>query len=1281
MKKISVVRQNRCDKEMNVLLFGCFFLYFAMQLFIGRTEQQRLVNAVNMLLYLVFVPGFLFRAGYCFGTVSRLRSEEQGRREIGRMALQSYGCYLVLAVASGLLIAGYSYGGALYVTLTFTEIPGIAAVFFAVALAWFASLLFYPKLKALASREKKLFLAAGILALCALLRARGETYALVGALTGADTQPAVPVVPYFAYFLFGLWTEEKKPGFQWKLAGIAAAVTAVSALLYGTPLQSVCRVLISALPVYLVYVVSELLSDVTLRWYAARFVADTVEPVFLVYAAGLLLLRKFGFLAGAGVWKVLAFAVCVIAALYAAVLFFWAFSRIYERLAKLFEERVKHKTACYFLIYTVVFVPLFALAFLAFPVSGRTLLWQADTVSQYYPRAVYFVDYIRDLVSSFLSGNFELPMYDFRLGFGGEVTYSLEPLYFLFALFGREHVEFTYCLLVFLRFYLAGITSSIFCLYFKKDYVTTFVASCVYVFCGFSFFGGARHTMFMIQMILFPLLILAIEEILRKRRWYLCTIFVAVSLLSNYYFLYMSTIGMGIYFLVRFFCREEKEERTVKNFFGRAFTICGSYLLGAAMSCIVLATTFGLYVGSGRSGSAVIQTPSLFFYQQDWLVRLFLTFPTTANSPGQWLKLGFLPIAFLAVVFLFGRKGRKELKLLSVISVILMAFPLFAFIFSGFSTITNRWCYMVALLVAYIVADCLPQMREMTAKDKRLCVAVIGLYGCVVFFGYSHATRYMKLAFVFLAATYAGLMLMQKDSRYVRYVAKQSILILMTVVMVFANGYLLFGADGVVTEYMKPGATQRRAENTPLRAVSELGDDSFYRSATPQLDYSTISSSIMFDYNTISMFNSTLNGSIMEYLEQMGSTGYSVTQLFGLSNRTFLNALAAVKYYAYYDEPARPLPYGYEPVLETELDGKRTTVCENQYALPLGYTYSEAISEEELEQYDVLERQEVLMQRVMLKDADAQGTDGIASTLTPLEYTITETNRLRLTEDGLVAGDLPAEDDSVLAGDDAVADDGAAAAESDAVSNEDATAANSDGAANDNAAADGYFMRLEFEGKPNSETYVVLKNAVLKGNMSEASVTVSFYNEGNKLTYKFRPDDDRYGTRQQDYVFNLGYHENAITSCEIRFSRADTIRCDSMELYAQPMQNYAAYTEALTEDVLEKVEIGTNEITGAISLDEDKYLVLSIPYQNGWTAYVDGEEVGLQRANYMYMALPLSAGEHTVRLTFEIPAVKYALVIMPCSVVLFIGLLVLGHVRRKRAGKKSVTSGNTDAGN
>lgn len=1237
MKKETVVRQNRCDQEMNLILFGCFFLYMALQLFVGNTHRPQLANAMNLALYFVFVPGFTFRLGYCFRQMNTGMPSERGRRRMLMAALRYYVYFFVLAMGQEVVQYGNSAQYSLIRVLSAVTVPSVAAVFFTLAITALLVWVFYEQLAGLIEKPR-LFAAAMVLCvLCAFLRIDGESYAIIAALTGSSEMMTVPGLPYFAFFLAGMWFGKEKPGFLWKLTAVSACATTAALLLYRTPLHDVCRIVISILPVYLVYAAAELLSDVTLRIRMAKLVCETIEPVFWVYSICLFALHYFtADVQGIGIKWSVALAAGMVGAICLSVLLIAASGRLYRVCAKRFAAS-RHKTALYFVLYTAAFAVLMALCFSAFIATGHTLLWEADGVSQYYPRAVYFANYIRELFSGIFSGNFELPMYDFRLGLGGEITYSLEPLYFIFALFGEEHTELAYNVITVLRFYLAGITVSVLFLYFKKEYFSTFIASAVYVFCGFALFGGARHTMFMIAMIMMPLLVIAIEEILRGKRWQLCTVFVAVSLFSNYYYLYMNTLGLAIYFLVRFFCQKEKEKKTVKNFITKGLVVSGSYLLGVAMSCIVLVTTFGLYVGSGRSGGAVIKTPSLFFYNEQWPVRCFLSFLTTANSPGEWMKLGFLPIAFLCVAFLFARKGRKDLKVFSVIGALLMLFPISGFVFSGFSSVINRWCYLIALLVSFIVADVLPDMRRMEKREIRICTGTVAAYGLLAFFGTVLQTRYVKLAFIFLVATFAVVLIGQDKVKKVPEHIKRSLMLILTAVMVFYNGFSLFYMDDVVSEYTVRGEAEKKAKNTPLVAVSELGDDSFYRSAVPRLNYSTISSSIMFDYNSITMFNSTFNGSITEYLESMGSTGYSATQLLGFSNRAFMNELAAVKYYAYYagedgeQAPERTLPYGSEEVLRTKVNGKETVVCENRYALPLGYTYDSVITQAELEQYDVAERQEAMMQSVMLDEKTAASWKELTGEeksrtgqKTPVQITAQTLDFQVKGEKGLTVTD------------------GAWTAECDKAK-----------------------ATLKFESLPHSETYLVLKNAVLEGDMSEEPVNLTFKTEDNKLGYSFRSDDDRYKSGQADYVFNLGYHEDAITSCRLIMERAGEIKFDEMVLYSQPMDDLAQYTQKLTENVLDDVQLGTNTVSGSISLDEDKVLVLSIPYQNGWSAYVDGEKTEIARANYMYMAIPLTAGEHTIELEFAIPGVKYALVIMPSAVVLFIIVNIALYIRKK----------------
>lgn len=1221
MKKVNTVRQNRCDGEMNFLFFGSFFLYTVLQLFTEQFQTFRFANALNLLLYMVFVPGFMFLLGYRFSWNLRTMQTEEAKKSLIGTAGRCYGYFFFLAMGQEMFMRGLPLNYAFTEILTVVYIPPVSAVFFTMALVSVIVWIFFdPISQWMKSGRKKLIVLAVLCLLGAFLWTEQDTYAILAALTGSTLHRAVPGIPYFVFFLLGLWFEEKKPGLDLKLLGIAAAVTVVSAVLYRTPFQVLCRVTISALPVYLIYVVSEELSDLTIRFWAVKFVSTTVERIYLIYTSILFVVLYLGIMNDHN-WKyVLILAGGLFVFLYTAVFLFNRFGSVYEKIAGTFEAKIRHKTAAYFLIYTVAFIVLLALVFFEFIRLDMSFIWVGDGVTQYYPRALYFSQYIRELVKNFLSGNYVLPMYDFTLGFGTEITYSLEPLYFLYALFGEEHIEFTYNLVTLLRFYLSGIAASILMLYFKKGYFAVFLGSVVYVFSGFSLYGGAKHTMFMIPMIMLPLLIIAMEEIIRKRRWYLCTVFVAISLFSNYYYLYMNTIAMGIYFVVRFCCQEEKDNRKFSEFVKRGLVICGSYLLGVGMSCIVLATTFGLYLGSGRSGSFSIHTPSMFFYSMNRLVRTFLTFLTTANSPGDWLKLGYLPIAMLAVVFLFLRKGRKELKIFCAIALAFLAFPAAGFVFSGFSAVINRWCYMVSLLVGFIVAECYEEMLHLKKRDLYVLGATVAIYGFLVFFGdiqITQSTRYTKMAFLFLALTMLVLVFCQDSYKKLGKAAKQCMMFILTAALVFANGYTEFAMNDEIDAYKKNGTTHQTIIDTPLAALDQIEDDGFYRSAVTQLDYLTSSASLLLDFNPITMVNSTLNGSISEYLEKMGCTSYSTTQLMGLGNRTYLNALAAVKYYGRYGGQ-RSLPYGYEEVLKTEVNGRAAKISENQHALPLGYTYAETISQEELEQYDAAERQEVMMQKVVL-GSDADVTEGKAAQLTGKRVEISNYQEKGITYK-----------------------DNAFIAEGDRKK---------------------FRLDLEFEGMKNAETYLVFENAKAVGETDSYDVELTAKANDNKVSYKFQAKNYRYASGQDDYVINLGYYEDALDSCTIWMDAAGSLTFDDFYIYCQPMDRAAEYIEALGEDVLENIVIDTNRVSGTISLTEDKYLVLSIPYQKGWTAYVDGVPVQLQRANYMYMALQLSAGDHTIELTFEIPAVKYALAIMAGSVVLFTGLCLITFIR------------------
>lgn len=62
------------------------------------------------------------------------------------------------------------------------------------------------------------------------------------------------------------------------------------------------------------------------------------------------------------------------------------------------------------------------------------------------------------------------------------------------------------------------------------------------------------------------------------------------------------------------------------------------------------------------------------------------------------------------------------------------------------------------------------------------------------------------------------------------------------------------------------------------------------------------------------------------------------------------------------------IPYGYKKVQETK--NKYYSIYENQYSLPLGYTYDKIVNADRIDQYSAAEKQETTMLAAIVEDKD-----------------------------------------------------------------------------------------------------------------------------------------------------------------------------------------------------------------------------------------------------------------------------------------------------------------------
>ena len=87
------------------------------------------------------------------------------------------------------------------------------------------------------------------------------------------------------------------------------------------------------------------------------------------------------------------------------------------------------------------------------------------------------------------------------------------------------------------------------------------------------------------------------------------------------------------------------------------------------------------------------------------------------------------------------------------------------------------------------------------------------------------------------------------------------------------------------------------------------------------------------------------------------------------------------------------------------------------------------------------------------------------------------------------------------------------------------------------------------------------------------------------------------------------------------------------------------------------------------------YLVLTDTFYPGWKATVDGESVPILQANYLFRAVPISPGRHTVMFEYAPQSFALGLSITAATLVGIVILLMVVAWRVSRGGRCEAGAG------
>ncbi len=112
---------------------------------------------------------------------------------------------------------------------------------------------------------------------------------------------------------------------------------------------------------------------------------------------------------------------------------------------------------------------------------------------------------------------------------------------------------------------------------------------------------------------------------------------------------------------------------------------------------------------------------------------------------------------------------------------------------------------------------------------------------------------------------------------------------------------------------------------------------------------------------------------------------------------------------------------------------------------------------------------------------------------------------------------------------------------------------------------------------------------------------------------------------------------------------------------------YDAAMTAMQSSELNIAEYSDTYVKGYVTAADSQTLFTTIPYDTGWTVYVDGEKVEYESFEDSFILVKLEAGDHTVEFRYEPRGVKIGAVISAAALAAFVLLQILEAKRKNRA--------------
>ena len=893
------------------------------------------------------------------------------------------------------------------------------------------------------------------------------------------------------------------------------------------------------------------------------------------------------------------------------------------------------RNRAYFLSFLLPVIILFAsyIQFNVWPFGERSVL-SLDLNAQY----VYYYDYMYDV----FAGEESL-FYSWSRNLSGEFAgiigyYLASPFNFLVWLWDRSWITEGLLTMMLAK---AGSCGLAMCFLLKKhrnySNVTSLLFSVMFALCGF-FVVQTMDPMWLDGLIALPLVVMGVERVCDKRRFKLYVLSLVYVFVANFYIGYMVGIFSALY-MFYYLASGKSSNKNMREYFGAMMMYGCASVSAILMSCFMLLPVYK----SLSNGKFTFSKPDFSLVENfdisDIFIKLFPgTYDTVRMEGMPALYAGTLALVCAVIYFISRRISARErisgAVLVGVLVLCMYIRPIDMLWHGGQmpNWLPYRYSFVISFLIVLFGAQVFDKLKNIRPKSIGAAFAV--LLAMLLFADHNNDSEFydavltIGIPLVVLAVICIALYAFRKYAASSN--AKKLFVLLVCAECLLNTSMSLHQMHEDIVFSTRASYRFDIPETRKVTEEVQQLDDSFYR--MEKTFHRCVNDPIALQMYGMSHSSSTLNSKAIMLLKQLGLVSREhYTRYDGSTVLT--DDIFGVKYVLAKDEKTLPYTDTLDVSYQPEREENRISVYTNADALGLAYLAdssvldlnvddyaitAEELAEPEDPEAEVFEiEQPFLLQNELARTLSGEELDDIFVKITDLEFD-SDNIRTGSTTDAHHSYRKRTESEEAWIS---------------------------------------YNVTVDIDGP----VYMYLPTKYER----ETQMYIDDSYRGNYFLYE-NYSIEYLGTYSagESFELKLKLLDDAVYFKEAQFYSADMAALEQFN---------SAMMAKNGDTTLERTSGAVLELN--VNAEEDSVLFTTIPVEEGWTVLVDGAEVPLTTTmDGALIAVPIEAGEHTVKLEFFPAGLKAGLAFTLSGALLFaIMILFTCHLRKKRVAAENIT--------